>query len=151
MTPETIRARDLRRRETDAEYRLWYELRARRLNGFKFVRQCAIEAYVADFACRTHWLIVELDGSQHSSSRSDVVRTLRLNDLGWSVLRFWNEEVFLHREMVLDTILAALEGRWRAPGHGADPSPDLRSAQATLSPPGRGMAPLSAPFPREVR
>lgn len=65
---KTTQARKLRRDETDAEYRLWYELKGRRLNGFKFSRQVPLGAYIADFVCREKMLIVELDGSQHASS-----------------------------------------------------------------------------------
>ena len=143
---KTSRSRLLRRAEIDPEYRLWYELRGRRLNGYKFVRQFAVGPYFADFACRTHWLIVELDGSQHAESAQDVRRTSWLNSEGYSVLRFWNDEVLRNRAEVLETILAALEGKF---ANAACPSPGLRFAPATLSPQGRGMAPLQASI--EVR
>jgi very-short-patch-repair endonuclease len=55
-------ARKLRANQTDAEDRLWSCLRSRRLEGEKFVRQLQIHAFVADFACRTARLAVELDG-----------------------------------------------------------------------------------------
>lgn len=147
----TARARDLRQNETDAERMLWGELRDGRLNGFRFVRQFVVKPYIADFACRRQRLIVELDGSQHAASRYDVQRTRVLNDAGWSVLRFWNEEALGYRSDVLDTILAAvlgnlaacdgaglLEGLRFAPGR---PSPtSLRSAPSPAC--GRGEAPL---------
>ena len=98
----------LRRNETDAEYRLWYELSARRLNGFKFVRQFPIDRYVVDFACRSMRLVIELDGAQHAASVRDAARTEFLNDKGWSVLRFWNEEVSEGAGGGCETILAAL-------------------------------------------
>jgi very-short-patch-repair endonuclease len=56
------RERRLRRQLTDAERRLWFELRDRRLGGFKFVRQEAIGRYIADFVCREKKLIIEADG-----------------------------------------------------------------------------------------
>jgi very-short-patch-repair endonuclease len=143
------RARSLRRAETDPEYRLWYELKAHRLNGFKFVRQLPIGPYFADFACRSHWLIVELDGGQHSESPRDVRRTEWLNVQGYSVLRFWNDEVMREREAVLETILAVLDGRLHEPSDGGGPSPGLRFAPATLSPVGRGMARPFAPLEDE--
>lgn len=113
MTRSAIiaRARTLRRRETDAELVLWTELANRRLNGFKFVRQFPIPPFIVDFACRSKKLVVELDGAQHAESESDVRRTTHLNQQGWSLLRFWNEEVFKERGAVLETILAVLEGR----------------------------------------
>lgn len=107
----TARARRLRNGETEAEYRLRGELRSRRLNGYKFVRQIPIGPYVVDFVCRETNLIVELDGSQHAGSSKDIERTVWLNNQGYSVLRFWNHEVLQERRAVLDTILAALEGR----------------------------------------
>ncbi|MGJ7041108.1 very-short-patch-repair endonuclease [Shinella sp. BE166] len=64
----TDRARQLRQVDNDAETWLWSDLRARRLNGFKFVRQLAIGLYFADFACREKMLVIEVDGSQHAGS-----------------------------------------------------------------------------------
>ncbi|WP_411966542.1 endonuclease domain-containing protein [Mesorhizobium sp. ES1-3] len=128
----TERARRLRVDETEAEYRLWGELRGRHLNGYKFVRQVPLGPFIADFVCRENGLIVELDGSQHADSPADAVRTAWLNGQGYSVLRFWNHEVLAERRAVLDTILACLDGKI------STPSPDLRFAPATLSPLGRG-------------
>ncbi|UXN61697.1 endonuclease domain-containing protein [Phyllobacterium zundukense] len=110
-TGATQKARALRKNETDAEYRLWYDLRNRLLNGYKFSRQIPLGPYVVDFVCRTERLIVELDGSQHAESTHDDVRTRWLNKEGYSLLRFWNDEVVKERRAVLDTILAVLEGR----------------------------------------
>ena len=131
----TARARRLRVEETEPEYRLWSDLRSRRLNGYKFVRQVPVGRYIADFAFRKERLIVEIDGSQHADSVADTRRTTWLNEQGYSVLRFWNEEVLKERRAVLETILAVLEGRINAP------SPGLRFAPATLSPAGRGGRP----------
>jgi very-short-patch-repair endonuclease len=65
------RARQLRKVENDAEEWLWHELRGRRLNGHKFVRQLPIGPYFADFACREANLVVEVDGSQHANRSQD--------------------------------------------------------------------------------
>lgn len=111
---------------------MWGELRNRRLNGYKFARQIPIGPYIVDFVCRDVGLVVELDGSQHAEDRSDEKRDAFLNREGYSVLRFWNHEVLRERRAVLDTILAALDGR-------LSPSPGLRFAPATLSPRGRGI------------
>ncbi|WP_245445326.1 endonuclease domain-containing protein [Agrobacterium rosae] len=107
---KTQQARNLRRQETDAEYRLWYELKSRRLNGFKFGRQIPLGSFIADFVCRERMLIVELDGSQHADSIHDRQRTKWLNSQGYSVLRFWNHEIFEERRSTLETILAILNG-----------------------------------------
>jgi very-short-patch-repair endonuclease len=103
--------RRLRSDSTDAEYLLWYELRNRALNGYKFVRQFSIGPYFVDFVCRRKKLVVELDGSQHNDNAYDMRRDAWLNTQGYSVLRFWNAEVLKERKEVLATILAVLEGR----------------------------------------
>lgn len=108
------RARALRKDDTEAERRLWEELRSRRLNGFKFVRQLPIGPYFADFACRATKLVVEVDGATHGSEdevRHDAARTRFLEEQGWQVLRVWNVDVFTARNVVCDTILMALENR----------------------------------------
>jgi very-short-patch-repair endonuclease len=105
------RARRLRRDETDVEHRLWNVLRNRQLEGFKFVRQYPIGPYFADFVCREAMLIVELDGSQHAEAVPyDERRTAYLNSLGYSVLRFWNNDLTQSMQGVAESILAALAG-----------------------------------------
>jgi very-short-patch-repair endonuclease len=132
----TAKARRLRQTETDVEMRLWSDLRSRRLNGYKFARQIPFGPYVADFVCREQKLVVEVDGSQHAQPGLDQARDAFLHGHGYSVLRFWNDEVLREREAVLETILSALEGR-------LSPSPDLRFASATLSPRGEGTEALA--------
>lgn len=81
---------------TEAESILWEALRAKRLNGHRFVRQHVIADYIVDFACLYHNLVIEVDGGYHTEPRQvedDLVRTSRLEELGFSVLRFTNEEV----------------------------------------------------------
>ncbi len=106
------RARRLRRRQTDAESPLWHHLRARRLGDRKFRRQHTITKYIVDFYCDDARLVVELDGGGHNEPRQqdyDRQRTRALEELGLRVLRFWNDEVLLHTEQVLEVILEALE------------------------------------------
>jgi very-short-patch-repair endonuclease len=57
-----VKARQLRRDQTDAEQRLWAHLRDRQLYGAKFRRQHPIGPFVADFCCPQRKLVVELDG-----------------------------------------------------------------------------------------
>lgn len=119
-------ARNMRKQPTDAEHLLWFELRNRQLNGFRFNRQVRIGCYICDFCCRTNKLVVELDGSHHAlHEASDARRTAWLTENGYSVLRFWNDEVVFERAAVLETILAALEGRLRPP-HSTQASAQLR-------------------------
>lgn len=107
----TTRARSLRQSDNDAEARLWSELRNRRLNGFKFVRQLAIGPYFADFACREKMLVVEVDGSQHAESPQDRRRDDFMTSEGWAIVRFWNTDVLTDMPAVLETLVAILEGR----------------------------------------
>ena len=89
-------AKRMRSAMTDAELKLWNELRAHRLMGVSFRRQMPIAGYIADFACPSKKLIVELDGSQHGDEeeiKKDAVRTRDLENLGWTVMRFWNDDV----------------------------------------------------------
>ena len=108
---KTSQARQLRQNETEEEYHLWSDLRARRLNSYKFARQVPLGPYIVDFLCREHNLVVEADGSQHADNAYDHARTDWLNAHGYSVLRFWNNEISRQRRSVLETILAALNGR----------------------------------------
>ena len=91
---------------TDAETRLWQELRDRRLDGIKFRRQMPVGKYVADFVCVEAGLIVELDGSQHAESETDSIRGAELKARGFRVLRFWNDDVLKDLNGVCDTIIA---------------------------------------------
>ena len=108
---KTHQARSLRTNDTEAEYRLWGELRNRHLNGYKFSRQIPLGPYIVDFVCREQRLVVELDGSQHAENERDERRTEWLNGQGYSVLRFWNTEILQERRAVLDTILAVMQGQ----------------------------------------
>lgn len=104
----TRRARTLRRSMTDAEARLWYLLRDRRLVGVKFRRQVPIGPYVVDFCCHERGLIVECDGSQHLDSATDLVRSGWLEDEGYRLMRFWNDDILLRDEAVMSAIVQAL-------------------------------------------
>ncbi len=108
---KTERARALRKVDNDAEAALWYELRARRLNGHKFVRQLPIGPYFADFACREARLVIEVDGSQHANSERDARRDAFMSAEGWNIARFWNTCVLQQRSDVLETIVAIVENR----------------------------------------
>ena len=106
------RARHLRRVMTDAERRLWRELRAHRFAAWHFRRQHPVGLYVVDFACVTAGLVIEIDGGQHSPDR-DGPRTAGLEAAGFRVLRFWNNEVLANSEGVLQAIAEALAERGR--------------------------------------
>ena len=106
------RARALRKHDTEAERRMWEQLRASRLNGFKFLRQLSIGPYFADFACRSRKLIIEVDGATHGEVHEvnyDARRTAFLESQGWQVIRVWNIDVFTNLHAVCNSILLALD------------------------------------------
>jgi len=102
------RARRLRRDTTDAEALLWAHLRSRQLDGAKFVRQHPIDRYVVDFCCRAARLVIELDGGQHADNAADEARTRVIEANGYTVIRFWNNDVLGNLEGVLSEIGNAL-------------------------------------------
>ncbi len=104
------RARCLRKHPTEAEHRLWFALRLLKPLGLHFRRQVPIGKYVADFACHRAKIVVELDGSQHGlpeNLKRDAERTAFLEQRGYRVLRFWNDEVLRGQEDVIDAVLRA--------------------------------------------
>jgi len=119
-------ARTLRKDSTDAERRLWQRLRNRELLGWKFRRQHPIGCYIVDFACIEKKLIIELDGSQHAESQTaDSVRSEYFKKKGYQVLRFWNNDVLVRGEAVLNVILSYLNQDPPSP----QPSPPRRARE----------------------
>ena len=111
------RARALRRTMTDAERKLWKILRQRQVNGRKFRRQVPLGRYITDFVCHEARLIVEVDGEQHAvPSEPETERTAFLENEGYRVLRFWNNEVLANLDGVYAMIVGAL-GRAVTPTH----------------------------------
>ncbi|MBA4173509.1 MAG: DNA methyltransferase [Hyphomicrobium sp.] len=111
-------ARGLRRRQTDAERKLWTGLRGSQLGGLKFRRQVPRGPYIADFVCEKALHVVELDGGQHGEVKgmaNDEIRTAYFESLGYSVVRFWNPEVLTNPKGVLDTILNIAAARAKTP------------------------------------
>ena len=118
------RARALRRNMTDAERLLWRSLRDRQMDGWKFRRQHPIRPFIVDFVCVEGKLIIEVDGGQHASEvREDESRCSYLTKKGYRILRFWNNEVLMETEAVLDMILATLDGYTPSPRPSPRPSP----------------------------
>jgi very-short-patch-repair endonuclease len=102
-------AKKLRREMTDAETKLWQELRAKRFENYKFKRQQPIGKYIADFVNFDHRVIIEVDGSQHDESDHDAIRDAWLKSQGFRTLRFWNIGVLKEMDGALLSILAALK------------------------------------------
>ena len=104
-------ARTLRKGQTSAESVLWYLLRGRRLLGFKFRRQYPFPPYVLDFYCDELRLAVELDGGQHNAdgeAARDERRDQYIRGRGIEVVRYWNHDVLLRTEAVLEDLLEHL-------------------------------------------
>ena len=100
--------RDLRKNMTVPEQLLWNEIRHNKL-GSRFRRQFAIGHYIADFYCPTKKLVIELDGTVHSTQKEyDAIRDKFMKDFGIQVLRFSNDEVGRDIQQVLRTIAKAL-------------------------------------------
>ena len=124
-------AQDLRYRQTDAEQKLWAFVRNRRLNGYKFRRQHIIDGYIVDFVCIGNKLIIELDGGIHVKQLSkDFARTQHLQDIGFRVLRYQNEEILTHMDEVLADI--AKNPEERTPHSNLSPSRGERIRQNDL-------------------
>ena len=103
--------KQLKSNQTHAEDRLWYHLRDRRMDGYKFRRQAIIDQYIVDFICFEKQLILECDGGQHNQQEAisyDQARTLHLTCKGYQVLRFWNDDILKQTSSVLETIRQAL-------------------------------------------
>ncbi len=103
----------MRHDPTRAEAILWWELRGQTL-GVKFRRQVPIGPYIADFACLSHRLIVEIDGLTHDNPevwRHDLRRNHWLAEHGWAVVHTTDDEVWSEREALIDYILQQLATR----------------------------------------
>ncbi len=113
-TPEIeAAARRLRRNLTPAEQKLWQALQRRQLAGLKFRAQHPVGPFILDFYCPAYKLVVELDGAMHEGQADqDAARTQQLENYGYRVIRFRNEEVFTDLPSVLDRILEAAQMAW---------------------------------------
>lgn len=109
-----------------AEIKMWYLLRNRQLDGFKFRRQYGIGPFVVDFYCPAVNLVIEIDGATHCTSEEkayDRIRQSYIENKGLTVLRFTNEQVYLVEERVLRKIKKTLRYLSNAKGTSPQPSP----------------------------
>jgi very-short-patch-repair endonuclease len=104
------RARAMRADPTDAERKLWWQLRHRlAIDGTHFRRQVRLGRYIVDFASHNAKLVVEVDGGQHGArSDADAARTKFLEREGYRVLRYWNNDVLTNIDGVLEDIRSAV-------------------------------------------
>ena len=103
------KAKKHRKSPTEAEVVLWKYLRAKQL-GFKFRRQHPVDRFIPDFICIEKSLIIEVDGGIHLQQKEqDEARTEILNERGFKVIRFKNEEVLCDIERVISKIKEELD------------------------------------------
>ena len=104
MNELNILARELRKNSTIQERRLWNLLKNRQFHNLKFKRQQPMGNYIVDFICKEAKIIVEIDGGQHNEPeniKADEERTKFLEQLGYKVIRFWNNEIYENIEGVI--------------------------------------------------
>jgi len=103
-------ARNLRKDSTKAEVRLWCEVLSKGRTGFTFLRQRPVDNYIADFMCKELKLIIEVDGYTHKfKTEEDQERDKALAGLGFTTLRFSDEEVMKDLPNVERTLVAWIE------------------------------------------
>jgi len=101
------RRRELRQNQTEAEKTLWARLRNKQLQGMRFFRQYSIGPYILDFYCPQMRLAIELDGGQHTENcrkEYDEARSAYLQAHCINVMRFWNHEVLIDTDSILNRI-----------------------------------------------
>ncbi len=102
------RAKSLRRKQTPSEERLWQVLRNGNINGSKFRRQHPLSYYIVDFYCHELKLVIEVDGDIHNEDavkKRDKLREGSIRELGLSVIRVTNEDVYFHSDWIIKEIL----------------------------------------------
>lgn len=99
-------AKKMRHNPTEAENKMWQILRNNQL-GYKIRRQHQIGQYIVDFICLEKKLIIECDGGQHNET-VDKERTLFLENEGFRVIRFWNNEILNNIEGCWEIIQKSL-------------------------------------------
>jgi very-short-patch-repair endonuclease len=120
-------ARSLRKQMTPQEVKVWIHLRSWRERGYHFRRQAPRDRFIVDFVCTKHRLVVEIDGGQHnfdSQARRDAKRDQHFTKQGYTVLRFWNNDV----DRNLYGVLTVIDDALRSVPH---PAPSARPSPAS--------------------
>ena len=126
------RARFMRANPTDAERKIWYLLRHRRL-GERWRRQEIVDdLYIVDFICFEYRLIIEADGSQHSDNKADETRDAYVKEQGFTVLRFWNSDILINIEGIGEAVLNAIENSTAQTRGDPTPQPLSRKGRGAL-------------------
>ncbi|NVO20094.1 MAG: endonuclease domain-containing protein [Bacteroidetes bacterium] len=106
-------ARELRKNGTKGEALLWKKaLKARNIEGYQFNRQFPIDEYIVDFLCRKLYLIIEIDGSSHISKGAyDRHRQEYLENLGYTIIRFSEDQVIYRMDDVISEIVTMIKSK----------------------------------------
>lgn len=107
-----VKAKALRKDETQAEMILWEKLRNNQLNGYKFRRQHPIGLYIVDFYCHQLKLVIEIDGEYHNTQEQiekDIERTQILETDGLQLIRFTNKDIMENLEKTISEIMIKTE------------------------------------------
>lgn len=106
MTSKLIKyAKTMRKNPTVAERKLWSRLRSKQMKALKFRRQQPIDDIIVDFVNFDKRIVIEVDGGQHANEKyKDKQRDEQLKAKGFSVLRFWNNDVIKRTDEVLERI-----------------------------------------------
>ncbi|MDO4229152.1 MAG: leucine--tRNA ligase [Capnocytophaga sp.] len=107
------KAKENRNNPTQAESILWEQINAKKLDA-KFRRQHLIDDFIVDFVCLSKRLVIEIDGGYHNDNQQkeyDEERTKILNEKGFEVIRFTNEEVIGDIDNVLHKISEILANK----------------------------------------
>jgi very-short-patch-repair endonuclease len=102
-------ARKLRNQSTKSEIILWHYLKSKQMRGYDFHRQKPLDNYIVDFFCNAMMLAIELDGYSHQLEEvyeKDMAKEKRMKELGISILRFQDDEVYF----TIDNVLRSIEG-----------------------------------------
>ena len=101
------KAKMLRTNMTEAEQKLWENLRGKKVLGLRFRPQHPIDIFIADFYCHVIKLVIEIDGGIHQSKSQkeyDFGREGELENWGLKVIRFTNKEIENEMNRVLEDI-----------------------------------------------
>lgn len=105
-------AKSLRKDSTPTEIIIWSKILRNNQTGVSFLRQRPIGNYIADFLCRKLKLIIEIDGYSHNfKNEEDIIRDTKLQELGYTTLRFHDEDIITDLDNVERTILAEIDKR----------------------------------------
>jgi len=133
--PQSMLARSMRRMPTDAEQKLWAHLHRLGMKGSHFRRQVRIGRYIVDFACHKERVVIEVDGGQHADNAADAARSRFIEERGYRVLRFWNNDVLGNIDGVLEVIANAIAANGSKE---RNPATDSSASPSPLAGEGRG-------------